>query len=112
MRKKNAFRKRSSKTSGKTSAVENVADITSQRKDKKSEDILSRLADSGSSSDDDTDYIRSRRKLRRSVDTTNRRLENIANRMATAIDKATETSESSEESDKEDSNKVFNHPDT
>ena len=61
-----------------------------------------------SSSESESDYVRSKRKLRHSVEVTNRRLQNIADDIATAIEKARDNSESDDDSNIEDSNNLNN----
>ena len=69
------------------------------------------VSESQTINDTDTDaYERSRRKLRRSIEATNRRLELIADEMAANLEKAPKSSDSADDaddqSDKEDSKEI------
>ena len=64
----------------------------------------SKPSNSDSSSAPESDYVRTKRKLRHSVEATNRRLRNIADEMATAIEHAQEFSDSDCDDDNDDKN--------
>ena len=49
---------------------------------------------SDTSSESESDYVRTKRKLRHSMEATSRRLQNIADEMATAIERASKDSDS------------------
>jgi len=83
MRKRNAGRRKRKRIKSDPQTHSGEAASFSSGKIKKS-----CIDYSCSSSDSESDYVRSQRRLRHSMEATNRRLQNIADEIATAIERA------------------------